>query len=134
MSITVVRRGCESRCKVKAFAFLLVTVLPFSAASGQFKQDPRDGRTVKISTRLQLLAGAEPASVKAGSPVFVKIKLKNMSSRTVRLSDSAPRTDYEITVADIFGREPPRTEWGMKKLNGDITILRNTELDIEPGR
>jgi hypothetical protein len=86
---------------------------------------------VRVSTRLQALADVEPAIAKPGVPVFAKLRLKNISARTVRMVDSG-YTDYDVTVADGSGKEPPLTEFG-KRLP-EMPILRSVGLDLEPGQ
>lgn len=133
MSITRVR-WAESAFAARALLFFLVAALPFGGAYGQFKRDPRDNRPIEPSTRLRMFAVAESPSIKAGSRVLVKITLKNVTEKAVSMGDSSPSTDYDAVVVDALGNEPPRTEWGLKKLNGDIATLRNTELRLEPGQ
>jgi hypothetical protein len=113
---------------------LVIALLSPIILSGQTVTVERDQHPVRPSTRLQLVAQVDPASSKAGSQVFIRLSLKNISDHVARLQDSAPDTDYAIIVADTFGKEPPRTEWGKKLLSGELALLRNTTMDLEPGQ
>jgi len=91
-------------------------------------------RTVKASTRLQLTAQPERARQATGGPVFIKTKLSNVHSRSVRLSLTQQEFDYRVTVTDASGVEAPLTEWGKKLKLGEAFPIRQTTSDIEPGR
>jgi hypothetical protein len=128
------------RCAMRAFRhFLPAMVLGLFAATGQTTgpaQQPT--RIVRPSDRLALSAeiddpgNGQPLRISDG--IFLKLRLKNNSSNTVRLDDSRPAYDYEIDVMDAAGHEPPRTDWGERLIREQYVILRNTFLDIAPGQ
>jgi hypothetical protein len=110
--------------------FLFAVLLPLSVGYGQQRRD----RTPITSTRLQLFAEVKPAGVKPGGPVTIEVKLKNVSSKNVHLGYSEPIFNYGITVVDMFGKEPPRTEWGDKLLRGEVWSISQQDFDLEPGK
>ena len=82
------------------------------------------------STRLQLIAELEKTGAREGVPVFINLRLKNISSATVKLGDSDGYVDYELTVVDGSGKEAQRTEYG----RAERSIFRATSMDLEPGQ
>jgi hypothetical protein len=68
------------------------------------------------------------------SRVFLKVRLRNTSPSVVHLEESAREFDYRIDVTDASGYEPPRTDWGERLLRGEVTMLRHTVLDLDPGK
>lgn len=89
---------------------------------------------VKASTRLQLHAEIEPASVKRGTQVVVKFRLKNTFFMPIRIADNGAIIDYDLVVTDAAGKEPPRTDLGKRISRGEYTVLRSVSIDLEPGQ
>lgn len=114
---------------MKLSKVVLATAFLLNVGSGQQIHN----RTRMLSTRLRLYAEADPASVKAGSPVTIRVRLQNISSRTVRLGDSEPIFNYGIAVTDAFGNEPPRTDLGNRFLHGTVQGLRQDVIDLRSG-
>jgi hypothetical protein len=130
----------EMRYAMRAFGhFLTVMVLGLFAAAGQTTGPAqRPAKIVRPSERLALSAeiddpgSGQPLRISDG--IFLKLRLKNISSNTVRLDDTRPAYDYDIEVMDAAGHEPPRTDWGERLIREQYVILRNTFLDIAPGQ
>jgi hypothetical protein len=90
-------------------------------------------KTVKPSTRLQLQVEVDPPTAGPGAQVFAKLRLKNVSPTPVSLDDSFPENDFRLTVVDVSGREPTRTEWGEKLIHGPLVVQRVVLLSLQPG-
>ena len=105
---------------------LLVSLLGHAQRVGSASNIP-----VRASTRLRLLAEVEPANAKAGEPIFLKLRTKNISSKTVGMADTG-YNDYDLTLADGSGKEPPLTKFGVD-LRENAILLRSVSLDLEPG-
>jgi hypothetical protein len=62
------------------------------------------------STRLQLIATTKQPTTKVGSPIVVRLTLKNISTEIITVGDSSPEIDNGTTVTDTSGKELPRTD------------------------
>jgi hypothetical protein len=107
-----------------------ITVLMIGCVFGQA---PRNSHPppLKASTRLQLTAIAEPPGARLGGTVILKLRLKNVTSKVIRVGDSGFDTDYDLDVADRSGNVVARTDFGRSLLDG--VLLRSTSRDIAPG-
>jgi hypothetical protein len=106
------------RVEMKKFEMFLTTVLIIPRlAHGQdtiIRDVPKN--PVRVSTRLQLIASVERASVKQGEPIRLHFHYKNVSTKVVTLRENGWMQDYELTVTDTSGAEPPRTALGQRWL------------------
>jgi hypothetical protein len=104
-----------------------------SAMQGQVARVPSRPLPVISSSRILLLAELEATKVRVGEPIWIKFRLKNVSLRQARLVDTWPEHDFEITVADATGKEPPRTKFGDDSLHPQ-TLLRSIAVYLDPGQ
>jgi len=65
-----------------------------------------------ISTRVQFLATLNRESAKAGDPIELRLRVKNVSSKAVYMYDVYWMLDYTVVVTDASGEELPRTALG----------------------
>jgi hypothetical protein len=94
----------------------------------------REPRPVVASSRIQLRAAVDAASVRSGVPIVVKLLLRNASSTLVSVGDSRPEYDYDLTVTDGSGKELPRTALGNQLLRHEYSVLHSDSHDLEPGQ
>ena len=127
------RAGAEQEMKIPTLLLVSGFLAVSCAGSQTFKADPREPVVVP-STRLQLAAEMDPTSVRLGAPINLKLRLKNVSSGVVRMANNYAEFDYELTVTDSSGKEPPRTEFGRKLLRGEVILLHSESLDLQPGQ
>jgi hypothetical protein len=93
----------------------------------QSVKDPKWPNPVRISSRLQMLAGIERTEAKRGEPVIIHFHIKNASQEVLQ-----PRHgDYVVVVMDATGAEPPRTEHGKQMLDS-IEISSRSDV-LAPG-
>lgn len=113
---------------------LLLSVLSVNAPA----QIPRTTSSLSsaiASARLQLTASVEPASVKVGAPVTLKLRLRNISPGRISLfTFSFDDIDYELFVADASGRELQRTPRGQAVFQqDDFPLLKTRQIELDPG-
>lgn len=114
-----------------SFVPCLAIVAAGVAQSQGFAPDNLEPRP---STRMQLVAEVLPVSAQPAGKIFVKLTLKNVSSKYVSLSDgSEPRADYSITVRNASGMEPPKTQFG-ELIGAGIGGSRRAQYDLGPGK
>jgi hypothetical protein len=70
---------------------------------------------------------------RVGEPIWIKLRLKSLSYRSVKLSDTWLEHDFQINVVDADGKEPPRTKFGQHSFLPE-TLLRSTWLYLDPGQ
>jgi hypothetical protein len=97
---------------MKISAFFLGIALFGAGASGQIPRTTAQPNPVYASTRLQLTASVESATVKMGAPVVIKLRLRNVSAESVTVVDTAGDVDNELFVTDASGKEMDRTPRG----------------------
>jgi hypothetical protein len=118
---------------MKVLGFLAAATIACVAALAQgTKTDAKI--PVVLSTRLQLRAEMETATVKLGAPVVVKFRLKNAYSAAIRIGDTWEPYDYELLVTDASGGEPPRTAVGQRIFRGEYGVLHSDSIDLQPGQ
>jgi len=54
---------------------------------------------------------------KLGTPIVLKVTIKNVALRPVWIHVTGPEHDYELTVVDDSGKEPSRTDFGKSLLD-----------------
>ncbi|MEP7352139.1 MAG: hypothetical protein ABI824_02805 [Acidobacteriota bacterium] len=82
---------------------------------------------------MRLSVDVASSSVKAGSPILLKIQLKNLSSQTVHMSDFGDVFNYHVRVLDAAGKEGPKTELG-ERLFQDVGMMFSKEVPgTKPG-
>jgi hypothetical protein len=119
---------------MRLVSFLAVGALaPIWLAPGQVKVAP-DTRPVKPSTRVQLQLEIDPVVARPGGQIFARLRLKNVSDKAVTLQDSDPNYDFRVSVVGASGREPDRTAWGDTLLRGEVSLLHNRTMDLQPGQ
>src|SRR5690242_8199429 len=100
------QRAVISGIKMNSGKFIL-NIICFAASVGsvfgQSSSTPRIPPT-KPSTRLSIQAAVDPPSAKIGTPVFLKLRLKNVSSGVVRLSDIDVERNFDLLVTDASGK------------------------------
>ena len=114
--------------------FFAVALAGAGAVFGQMPGVESRPNPVKASTRLQLVASVEPASAKAGTPVLISLRLKNVSAKQVAVPINAFEYDYELFVTDASGREPPRTPLGQRIFLGKYSLLKSDGTDLDPAQ
>jgi hypothetical protein len=122
-------------CDVKGFLFLFAVSLTVSAY-GQAVKDPVLPNPVRVSTRLELTLTVDHASIKTGEQMGVRVRYKNVSSRTMDLGSGSWMLDYAVTVADSSGAEPQRTSLGerwLKEQREPFISRSQGPLHVEPG-
>ena len=84
---------------------------------------------------MNLTAEITPPGSLRGKPVFLKLRMKNVSSEEMLISNQIWFYDYEVKVLDSRGREPSRTELGRRALipNSERTLLKNAIEVMKPG-
>ncbi|HEY1755797.1 MAG TPA: hypothetical protein VGG72_10405 [Bryobacteraceae bacterium] len=98
---------------------LLIGLLAAGAMRGQTPGPPPLDKSVRVSTRLLLVAALELETVRAGKPVRLEFHLKNISSTPISImSLHGPNilVDSGFAVTDAHGVEVPRTERGREEL------------------
>jgi hypothetical protein len=66
---------------MKCLGFLSVfAIVGLEVGHGQAVKDPVVPATVRVSSRLQLIASLEQATLEIGSPIILHYRLKNVSS------------------------------------------------------
>ncbi len=66
-------------------------------ATGAFKSPDTESLTIGLSL--------EEEKVESGEPVFVKVKLKNVSQETIALEERKPEKDFRFDVRDASGNK-----------------------------
>jgi len=103
------------------------------------------GQTAKRS--FTLVISADSSIVKQGSPISIKIELRNISDHNIGWT-MAPGGDlhgeiigFPPILRDVQGREPPLTKWGRKVLGrggapDDAPLVRNAvfRYEMPPGK
>ena len=102
-----------------------------SGATNQNSQNSKASERLALSAEIDDPGNGQPLRISDG--IFLKLRLKNISSNTVHLDDSRPAYDYDIEVMDAAGHEPPRTDWGERLIRGQYAVLRSIFMDIAPG-
>lgn len=129
--------------KVKrSFACFLLTVLaiPIVISQGfdmQKNGKPAQGKTSQntwgaVSEGFQLSAEMEKVVFQLGTPIPLKLTVKNASRRTLKLPVSLPEIDYKVIIKDEKGGIIPLTQYGEASRN-PRDISRNHLLDMKPG-
>src|ERR1041384_1561553 len=95
------------------FVVLLLLLMMTAISRGQGSTSAE----VIQSKRLVLYAEAVPAKAAAGDPVFLSVRLRNISPEAVVLEDSAKELDFVVSVQDRSGYEVPRTAYGAKLIS-----------------
>jgi hypothetical protein len=97
-------------------------------------QTSRPPRPAVASTRIQVVAAIDGANFKPGTPIILKLTVKNVSSQVMKLGDSDPEIDFDCTVTDASGKELPRTDWGNRLLRHEYSLLSARSQLLEPGQ
>jgi len=121
-----------SKIKMLLPVLLMMTISVGNSASAQ-STEPHATPVTKASLRAQLVAHVEPAIVKRGSPVTVKLSLKNVSRDPVRVLDTFDEQDYEFLVVDGSGTEAKRTDLGRHLIEDEKRAFRASLRLIEQG-
>jgi hypothetical protein len=106
---------------VKTLGSLITFVLvSLGVAHGQAVKDPVRPNPVRVSSRAQLIASLEVATVRVGDPIRLHFRLKNVSSEAIMLMASDFNDDYWVIVTDASGTEfrTPRSATGCGNLPG----------------
>jgi hypothetical protein len=115
--------------------FCLVVLLAANAARGQtpgIKHPPN--HSIISSDRLHVRAAIDPATVKAGTPIVVKLISKNIWYNVVTVADNSTDIDYELIVVDSSGKELTRTPYGDGLFRGEYVLLHTGVSYLEPGQ
>ncbi len=86
-------------------ARMIFLVLTFIGATSAHGQVPENDPSVVVSTRLTVTAAMVRASGKIGTPIFVKLVSRNVSSKAVEVADAIPELDYELVVINSSGKK-----------------------------
>ena len=113
------------------FTSVLLPVLLANNASAQSER-ANETLTGKLSQRAQLIARIEPATIKLGLPVVVRLTLKNNYRDTLRVMDSSDEQDYNVLVVDSTGKEARRTNFGRRLLDEE-KHFRSILVLVRPG-
>jgi hypothetical protein len=98
---------------MKALGFLSsIVLLGLTAAHGQAVKDPREPNPVRVSSRAQLIASLEQASVRVGDPITLHFRLRNVSSEAINVVTFGFNEDSWLIVTDSSGAELPLTKEG----------------------
>lgn len=110
-----------------------ITILGIEVVLGQAVKDPARLNPVRVSTRVQLLASLERASMKIGDPIQLHYRLKNVSSEVVAVAITDWSVVYWLTVVDASGAEPPRTKKGDRMRQIPVSTGPNVQGFLQPG-
>lgn len=85
------------------------------------------------STRLVVKAAIQSGTIKSGGSVMVELTVRNVSRVSVRLEEGSAYSDYRVFLTNAAGKEPPRTALGERMLTGEVSLLKNEQIDLQPG-
>jgi hypothetical protein len=123
------RLGCELRCDVKGILLVAMSLV----ALGQEIKDPAGLNPVVVSSRAQMVALVERASVRIGDPIKLHFRLKNVSSGVIKYSGSGFTDDYWLMVTDPSGVQLPRTEKGDRMRRRSVSQGPSISGGLSPG-
>jgi len=113
---------------------LLLLALLGAGAPAQVPRTTATPNPAYASARLELDASVEPASIKSGNPIFVKLRLRNVSGTRVSVVSTADDIDYELLVTDATGAEARRTSHGRALFQDEFEAFRSVGLELDPGQ
>jgi hypothetical protein len=107
---------------MSVFGFLsAIALLGIAAVYGQAVKDPVEPNPVRVSSRAQVIASLEQASVKLGAPMVLHYRLKNVSPQAIQLLDDCSFS-YWVMVTDASGTELPLAREGRRR-RGPPSVL-----------
>ncbi len=118
---------------MKISALLLGIAILGEAIRGQVPRTTTQANPVYASTRLQLTASVESATARLGTPVLIKLRLRNVSASSVTVVATANDVDYELFVTNAFGKEMDRTPLGKGIFQG-VEQSRASMRHLDPGQ
>jgi hypothetical protein len=110
-----------------------IALAVIASSQGQAVKDPARPNPVRVSSRLQLVASLQQASVKIGDPVKLDLHFKNVSSGVVGTSQNSWENDYWLTVTDASGTALPRTKEGDQMLKPVRALVSSVISPVPPG-
>ncbi|MBV9759859.1 MAG: hypothetical protein JO340_04785 [Acidobacteriaceae bacterium] len=67
-----------------------------------------------------------------GSPIFISIKLTNLSTAPIRIIETNPNKEYRLSVLDESGAQVPLTPYGKEMGDEQGVIERNFARTLQP--
>lgn len=83
--------------------FSAIALVLLAVAHGQAVKDPLWSNQVRVSSRAQLIAALEQATVRPGDPIKLHFRLRNLSSGAINLTWGAFNENYWLMVTDASG-------------------------------
>src|SRR6266403_963323 len=126
-------------------ACLLVVILCFSAVICMVKNATTEGKNTtnqkrknpetagSVTEGFQISARAENESVISGTPVRLRIRIKNVSNKALYLGEAGVEHDYRVRISTDTGKTIPLTTHGRSILEGGRFYM-NLSILMKPGQ